>query len=389
VNVSPWAGNYNMYISVFEGGSWQTNGAGNIPYNEAGVGRYNGTYEARIPFVMKAGVGWETPTSVKLPRAYNAQLVRITFTNLANSGIGPYVYRAGVREMGVSLENEVIDVTNVTEHRRFDGNYKDYSDIIEDILMWSGFWFCKTIGPNEAPHPLGNIERTGAFMDDGDVGCLPQDMFDKKAPIDAITSLKEIVGYIFWVDDEGEPRFESPNWWKSGNFFEDGTVSKYTPEIDEKLQLTDYSALFTDQYDVSEIIITTEDPTENFSDTITTRYVPPTAGGLKGMIRPAMWVNGFYFNDVAEQKIMAELIALHIWFSQRQGSVSCAANPAIQINDQVRIWERQTAETYTHYVRGVHTEHDLESGTYNMTLTTNWLGDQTHWAITRDNIQTG
>lgn len=386
IYVHPWAGNYNVYISVYEGGVWQTNGAGNIPYNEAGVGRYNGTYEARIPYVLKTGIAWETATTFKLPRAYNAQKVRVTFTNLANSGIGPYPFRAGMRELRCRLENEVLDNSSITEHLRFDGNYKDYVDIVRDLLMWSGFWLCKTMNSNETPVPIGNTESTGAFADDGDTGCMPDDMFDKKTVIDAITKLKEIVGYIFFIDDEGHARFESPNWWRSGNFLEDGTGTDYAAEIDEKLQLTEYGVLFTDKYDASEIIISTENPTEHFSDTLTTRFVPPTASALRGMVRPAMWFNGVFTNE-ADQKRMAELIALHIWFSQRQGNVTCAANPCIQINDQVRIWERQTGETYVHYVRGVHTSHDLDTGEYTMTLTTCWLGDQTRWAITAANLQ--
>ena len=113
------------------------------------------------------------------------------------------------------------------------------------------------------------------------------------------------------------------------------------------------------------------------------------------MVRPFAWVNQS-FTRRGEQKKMAELIGLHIWFSQRQGQAECAANPAIEIDDQVRFWERITSDAYIHYVRGVKTSHDLESGEYTMTLTTHWLGTPEEWeaalgwkmsTATRSNIQ--
>ena len=83
---------------------------------------------------------------------------------------------------------------------------------------------------------------------------------------------------------------------------------------------------------------------------------------------------------------MAELINLQVWFSQRTGSVTCMANPNISINDQVKIVERNTSETYTHYIRAVSSSMDLDTGQYVMNLTTNWLGDQDNWVITSDNV---
>src|SRR5690606_32042012 len=73
-------------------------------------------------------------------------------------------------------------------------------------------------------------------------------------------------------------------------------------------------------------------------------------------------------------------------FAQRRGQVTCLANPAIQVNDQVRIYERTTSETYIHYVRGISTSHDLDTGDYTMTLTTNWLGTEDDWIITADSL---
>ncbi len=265
---------------------------------------------------------------------------------------------------------------------RSNGNYKDYSDIIKELLLWSG-WFCYEADPpgSQPPTVYGNIEETGAYAD----SCIGADVFDKRPPIDAITTIKEIVGYLFWVDDEGAARFQSPNWWRAGNFFDDGSYTQFIPEIDESNQLTSYSINYNDTALRSEIIISNRAPDAQNSDVTTTRYIPETASQLRGIVKPAMWANDV-FNNKDEQQIMAELIAVHIWFSQRIGQVSCYANPCIQPDDQIRIYERNTSESYIHYVRGVQTKMDLVTGEYTMTLDTHWLGDQIDWVITADSV---
>lgn len=255
---------------------------------------------------------------------------------------------------------------------REDGNYMDYSTIIKDLAMWSGF----TLAGNGTIGLHGNIETTGAFSEHP----IEEDVFDKKSVIDAMTTIKEIVGYLLWVDEEGALHFESPNWWGPGNYFEGGERTSFIPEIDESIQLTAYSSSFNDDQLRSEIIITNYLTENDNTGTVTTRHVPPGQNFLRGMVRPAIWSNEV-FSSPAEQQIMAELISLHIWFSQRTGSVTCAANPCIQVNDQVRIYERITGETYIHYVRGVTTSMDLDTGVYTMQLTTHWLGSETSWVI--------
>lgn len=261
-------------------------------------------------------------------------------------------------------------------HLRVDGNYDDYADIIKEFALWAGFWLYPELDSDNTPSVYGNIETTGAFASDQ----LDEEVFDKKPVIDPMTKLKEVVGYQIYVDDEGAFRFESPNIYAQGNFDESGVHTDTIPEIDEEIQLTDYAIEYADKSARSEVIVSTSDPTEALDDTITTRFTPSTAEILRGMNKPAMWVNGV-FTIKREQEIMAELISLYIWLAQRQGSVSMMANPAIQINDQVRIWERVTSETYIHYVRGVNSHMDLVSGEYMMNLTTHWMGDGSVWAV--------
>lgn len=256
---------------------------------------------------------------------------------------------------------------------RIDGNFRDYSDVVSELLLWSGFWLAGT----NPPQVYGNIESTGAFPSNT---CLDDGMFDKLPVISPITKIKEVVGYHLWVDEEGAVHFESPNLFSQGNFDETGTHIATIPNIDEAIQLTDYAIEYKDTSARSQVIISTTDPTTPLTDTVTTFYTPPTAALLRGMIKPGMWVNGV-FTLKREQLIMAELISLYIWLAQRQGSVTFMANPAIQINDQVRIWERITSETYIHYVRGLSSTMDLVAGTYTMTATTHWMGDNTNWAV--------
>lgn len=389
IYLHPWAGNYNLYVSVMENGSWQ--GGAIIPYEPLHVGRYGlGTaYQAAIPYVLRAGVPWESAQEYKLDRAYLAEKVRITFTNLARSPWGPYPYRAGVREVRLRGSGHYSTVNSI-ETVRVDGNYRDYADIIKHLLLWAGWW-CYSEGSSGTGEPevYGNIESTGVPGDDFTFDYkFGPDVFDKRPVIDAIKQITELVGYIFWVDEEGGARWESPNWWDPGNIYEDGTKTEFIPEFDERVTLTDYRAEYSDESARSEIIVSSSEPWGELpgegpmAGTVLTRYVPPTASLLRGMVNPVVYPNQ-YLTNVKEQNVMAQLIALHIWHQQRIGSVSCVANPMIGPNDQVRIYERQTAETYIHYVRNISTTHDLESGSYTMTMSTNWLGDKNNWSFTR------
>lgn len=260
--------------------------------------------------------------------------------------------------------------------QRFDGSYKDYSDIVRELLLWSGFYLYQNPQPvAEFPDVFGNIEDTGAYADDP----LPREMFDKKPVIESIKSLKEIVGFATWVDPEGGFRWESPSWWGIGNFLIDGTPFATMPEIDEAVQLTNHSVVRTASSARSRLVIATQDPypaivgEQTPKGIVQTEIVPKTAPDLRGLCVPAMWINGKFLRP-EEQKVMADLIDMRMWFARRTANVACVANPLLDINDQIRLIERQTGEVYIHYIRSIDFTHDLNSGDFRMTLTTNWLG---------------
>lgn len=267
---------------------------------------------------------------------------------------------------------------------RRDGNIKDWSDIIKWLALWSGFHLFDTKYEDGTPAVYGNIESTGAYPAEA----LPLDFFDKKNPVDPMKQIADAVGYIGpYTDEEGALHWHTPNLWNYGNFLPDGTYTSETPELDERWTLTAASVQTTKQYDRSEIIITTEDPTENLETTVTTRFVPPNQQRLRGMKRPAMWNNGL-LKDPVEQQVMAELVALQMWLRSRTAQISGMYHPGIQINDQIRILDRATGTTQIYYVLSKRTTYEKETGRLMMDISAHWMGDRDEWAITLDSSNT-
>lgn len=289
----------------------------------------------------------------------------------------------------------------------FEGNYQDYSDIVKEMLLWAGWLF---YDPTEIGDPpvYGSIESTGIPSE----ARLPADKFDKRTIADVLNELKQITGYSWWIGPQGDVHYESPNWWSKGNFdtgsgpyagekiwvtgsgnqVAPGTsgASLFVPEISEKNSLLNYQASLDGTALRSEIIIGNEsfdsrDPT----GTGFVRHYPSSAydpikgttPSLRGIPKPAMWINK-NFTSEEEMELMAELINLQIWFSQRAGSIQIFGWPGLEINDQISIKERTTSETFLHYVRGISSTNDLDAGEYTMNLSTNWLGDEDDWVIT-------
>lgn len=274
------------------------------------------------------------------------------------------------RSLGaVSAEGSVY--SGYTIKNRADGNYLDYTDIVKDMLMWSGFYLRGT-SPAE---PLGLLESTGAYAEEA----LGKEIFDKASPMDAINRIREAIGYLFWIDHEGGANWISPNWVEPGNNLSDGSRTETIWELDESLNLIDWSPRYTDRSSRSEIIISSNDPEEASHTTITTRYTPPGVEVLRGMVKPAVWINGV-FTKCSEQKTLAELVGQYAFFADRQGQAVVPYHPGVQINDQVWIYEKVSGEYAIHYVRGVSAQFDVDSGRAVMVLTTHKLGTPDRWA---------
>lgn len=256
---------------------------------------------------------------------------------------------------------------------REDGNYTDLTEVVAALLKWAGW--CAVPEPEDSIYGVyGNLESTGTFLTEA----IPIDTFDRKPIIDGINAMREIVNYGFWIDEEGAAHWESLNFYAFGNFMDTGQHVETLVEIDERYVLSDYAVSFADQAVKSELIVSSHDPTVGLQDVVTTRRrMGLQLLGLdlnRGMVRPYLWVND-HWSKVEDQEALIERLMDLITFSLRRGTVRCVANPRIQINDQVRIYERVTSETYVHWVEGIRSSHDLMSGEWTYDITTGWLGE--------------
>jgi hypothetical protein len=256
-------------------------------------------------------------------------------------------------------------------------------DIIKDLALWAGFWlYDPTITGGQEPEVYGIIETTGAYDTLGPLGI---EFFDKRPVIDVMTDIANLVGYVVRCDDVGSLRFQAPNIWQIGNFYDEtGEYTNLIPQIDERISLSDYQMTQTDQELRSPIVVAVSDPYlwgGPIPGTNVTTFVPPYTPLLKGITKSAMFAVPLQV-DAQDQAYFAELIALRIWLASRTGSVTAWCDPSICVGDQVQIFERQTGEVNVHYVKALTTTFDSQTGKFEMQLTTNWLGSTGQWAIT-------
>jgi len=293
----------------------------------------------------------------------------------------------------------------LTGYRWHEGNFSgDYSEILRELLAWSGFTF---YSPSATEVDVfGAIESTGIKTDT----IIAAEKFDKRPILDIIKELCEVVAYRFSIQEDGSVKISSPNIWRSGNFdidgiriyvdgssydrvdAEDPDAVAFIPMIDENIDMFDYSTTLSSESMRSEIIIGTDQPDpKNPSATGFVRHTPrsgseqvaPGIPMLRGIPRVGMWISQLFTNN-EEAQLMAELISLNAWFAERTSSTSCVANPCLSLGDQVKFAERNTSEYNIHYINGISSNHDLDSGVWTYTLTSHWLGDADNWVITAD-----
>lgn len=288
------------------------------------------------------------------------------------------------------------------------GNFSgEYSEIIKELCMWAGFTFYEEdLDGNTAPYLFGEIESTGIYTS---TSILP-DKFDKRPIIDIIKELCEVVAYRLSFREDGGVKVTSPNIWRAGNWDEDGAriyvssgtydrvdesnedAIEFVPIIDESVDMLSYGTTLDSDSMRSELIIGTEVPSaKDPSITDFVRFEPrsgnqevsPGIKALRNIPRVGLWISQIFQNP-EEVALMAELISLLAWFAERNSTTTCKANPCISVGDQIKLYERYTSEIYNHYVSGISSTHDLDSGEWTYSITTHWLGDKDHWVITAD-----
>lgn len=408
IRIHCFGGPYKVFISLHNGNKWL--GKKRIPY-DVGVGGVD--IGADIPFVATARPEKGLPEEFTLPRKYGSiEKIRLTFTNLRQQGVGEHPFYAGLRDIHIYTAPQVSDLffEKGTVLKQI-GNYRDYTDIVKMVCAWGGFYWPeqstgmdfikfnqdKTYVHMAAPDPKMPKGRVwGDFMKSGTYGEAPLtvDLFDKKPLMDVISYIRDVLGFIFWIDETGGVVWRLPNLGlahepKLGNYLSPTHVGvRARTRTSEIIELTDEDDL---------ISYTTSLSSANLRERI---FVGDAVGKIgtvikgfnpykPGFRRVAGWTDQ-NFATKRETRVMADMIAARQMFSYRRSQIRIWGNPAIQIDDQIRVWERTTNETYYQYVESVSSELNMEEGTWFYDLETHWLGEHPTdaWVVKVDELAT-
>ncbi len=383
-------GGYKVWIAVKVDGKWVDGPY--VPYGfNSEPAAPNGSYVPYVKFVnAPSGDGWFT---IDLDRDYEADAVRVVFSNLANYGrISGGDFRAAVYELEVRYltTGPVRTSETITEEIEVPvpGNITDYTDIIKLFCAWSGFYWPDGEDDQilkEWGAPGGRV--WGDFFYSGAVpvepACIPPSYWDNKSVMDGINQIKEILGFVFYVDVSGGVIFRPPNIWKTGNFlFGVGYVGEDTVrDVDETRVLLDYGVTIDDKDLRSKIVVVSaQDPTlhgaytPGFSSTEAVPSVIDDLALLGGQER-VMLVPNYPFISQAEVDKFGFLVSLWMHWAYRSSKFRIPGIAALEPDDQVRIYERVTAESFIHYVEGYSSVMDMDNGTWYMDVDTHWLGN--------------
>lgn len=410
--------------------------AGTLSPPPANPPGYTGGTTVDLPVVMMTVVPSSGTVTISLPRTYKADYVRVVLTDLSTLAGS---YRAGVRELVVRNH---IPNTYIASTIGKSGFIQDWTEPIKEMCAWAGLTWPAVPSPNAFDPIIGHTAETNSWTLDhmrmssgaslpaadaaglrslrvwgdfeilgaGPIVCTPGDYFLSKSFMDGIGLIRDFIGGIFFVDESGGAQFRLPNVWSGGNFLDDTSAastlgarfSEHPIEFHEDANLVKYSMTIDDSSLRSEVLVIGGYPDVNASGPVAGGYVlghndasnttsaidftNVLAGQYRLMVLPGDSTKLFYTE--AECQRMAELTALFILFTYRRGSVHAPAHPGLQIDDQVRIFERMTSESYIHYVSSLNTHMDLESGEYSMEATTHWLGSDpdTEWFINKQNL---
>lgn len=392
---------YTAYVSVKANGEWVTGKV--MPYHRDGRGRY----EEGIPYVARKDLGGkEGPHLIKFPKPIkNVTLVRLWLGNLPAFQYAGARYRAAIRE--VDLLGEVGSVKKKVKTKKRSltpgpagsnpGRVEDLTDIVKLFCAWGGFYWPKvafvahadgatrriryrksdsaTLGAG-AGRVWGDFQQTGTAPK---VQILASN-FDKRSLMDCINYMREMTGFIFFVDETGGVQWRQPNIWEKGNWVTLGSNPRRTelvPEVSEDRSILNLSATISSR-NVREAIFAGDIVGKN---AVMVGGFNPNPTGLR---RVAGWTDQ-NFGGKDEARVAADLIATRQLFRYRVDAVTIPANPELQIDDQVRLVETASAEGFVHYIKGISTNFDAKSGRWDQTLQTHWLGDNPagRWAVTK------
>jgi hypothetical protein len=276
------------------------------------------------------------------------------------------------------------------------GTYENYTDIVKLFCAWGGFFwpeharqvlsdgtemqydFGATDFGLENVDPVLGIEGSGRvwgdFEDAALAGAAPLGVpqFDKKSLMDGISYVRDVIGYIFYIDEEGAVVWRNPNVFAAGNWIGNKSVSagrvEEILEIDERQTLMGLRAKLTSRTMRERTFVATPD---GKIGALAVGYNPNPVG----LRRIQGWTD-FHFNTEGEAQVTAELIALRQLFTFRTDTLTIPGYSVIQVDDQIRIYEQVTGEGYIHYIKGINCSLDMETGHYTYDLDTHWLGER-------------
>lgn len=207
-----------------------------------------------------------------------------------------------------------------------------------------------------------------------------------------IATIRDVLGFNLFFSELGGIVFRSPNIWETGNYVSPITATESpngpanlgrTPDIldlkDDETILGISTTLSSRNVRETVIVGNTVGSLGATANLKTNQLVGPFKTDMR---RLAMWTDQ-NFATAKECLVMAELIMLRQAFTYRTSRVRIPGMPAIQVDDQVRIWERLGASTYLNYVSGISSQLDMRDGKWTYDLTTHWLGVDpfTDWAF--------
>lgn len=391
LKIDPVGGPYRIFISIRTADGWL--GRKKIPYSVTTEGIDNGS---KIPFVQSVWADRWSEFDVIFKRKYrNVREIRLTFTKLNDNWVGNYPFRAMLRDVKAYI-GSYDDLHFAKGYKtKVVGNYRDYTHIVKTICAWGGFyWPGASTGQNfwtinEDERKYVPWEHHDAYMVSGrtwgvfqkthtaGVADLTVDLFDKKPFMDVINYVRDIVGFIFQVDEWGGIVWRMPNLYQAGNYVAPEPVNLATRArryrstalvtLDEKETLLNYQTTLSSE-NIREVIFIAN---ATGRTGVATRGFNPSYEGFR---RTAGWTD-MNFKNKQEAIVMADMIAAQQMFDYRRTSVTTPGYPAIQCDDQIRIFERVTNETYYHYVIGIKSENNMETGEWTYDLNTHWLGD--------------
>ncbi len=404
---------YTMYTSVYSDGAWlgpdlkpATASTPRVPwqYNPESPPYPNyRDQQARIPYTFSGPLNADWARRLQfivspkpLPKVTK---VRFSFRNLQHiPGVTPNKnsFRVAVRQIYINAA-PYSTTTKLTPGPAGSnpGRYSDYTDIVKLACAWAGlFW------PATAYHRNSDATTTpirfkrnddgvlgavngrvwGDFEQTGTTGFVPiDDPLVNKSLMDVVTYIRNIIGYAFFIDEHGAAQWRLPNCYDLGNWVanNDRTVGRTSRilNIDEKQILVSLDSTLNSRNVFEYIRVSNLNP--DVKEGVASTYNPNPIG----LRRVGLW-NEDRFKDTELQRTADMTAAAALWLYRTDRAV-IPGFPGIQIDDQVRLWERVTSEGNIHYVKAIQSSNDLETGEWTYTLDTQWLGDnpRTKWAI--------